>query len=403
MKRYLSNLKNTNGKQGGFVLAITMVALVALSFFVTTGVSTSSSTTKVAGNYTKSIESFNIAESGLAKARPLLEGSNFNDLLTNYAAAGIPLVAKTSFNKGSYIVYVADNDDGDGDMYSDSDNIVVLKAIGESQSGNTVEIEAHYQKPTASGEVALPSPPASGSGAAMMCGTSTDVRTQGAAKINGNDFAVPSLPCSGSGCEGTNLGPSAFAVVGEGKINTSGGGFVGGSSQYVSDTKCAEWKTLRNSLASLDPSHESVVVLSGSGTSAQLNDCSNPKVFIVNTSASTYHFSGSSELCGIVVVASDTSISTTGNATLIGTVLVMGESSDLNFIASSGTPRIFGQVIVESISVSKAKELEVKGTADINYSTEGIGYAQQAMNNALSLSGGGGDSGVLTIAWKETY
>ena len=414
MRKYVKKIKRKN--QRGYVLVLAMIGMMTLMFFLITGVSTTSTTVKVSGNYAKTVDSFNYAEVGLAKARPILEASsNFTTVLTSHNPSDSnPLIPTTGFNKGSYEVFIYDNDDGDGNAYADADNIVVVKSIGTNEVGGTVTIEAHLQRPMASPPT-FPSQPSGGGGAAMLCGTASTVKTTGAvATISGHDYGLPTLPCSGASCAGTDLTsidsttyPGAYAVVGEGSVTTSGSGFEStftpATQENVSDTQCDEWSTLRDQLASLDPSHPDVEVLSGSGVTAQLNDCTDPKVFIINTSSSTFTFSGTASLCGIVVVATDTALATVGDVVIIGTVLAMGESADLQFVASSGTPRIFGNVIVESTAGDTDREVEVKGNGEVNFSTAGMAFALQAMQDALSDPSGGGGSAIITMAWKETY
>lgn len=394
-------------QEGGFIIVLALIALMAMSFFVLTGASTTTSTMKVSGNYNKTIDGFNLAEAGLAKARPMLEAATFDALLSSHYNS--PLISTTSFGNGTYQVWITDNaESGDMNPFDDTDDIVVIKSIGTNPAGGTVTIEAHIQKPTVTAEQELPGNPGSGPGAAMLCGTSSNVSTAGSSYISGHDFALPIMPCSGGGCAGTDNGGTANAIVGEGPITTSGSGYISNAIPAIqqnvgASTNCNEWRTLRDELAALDPSSPNVVILNGSSTNSALNDCTNPKVFIINTAATTYSFGGSAELCGMVVVASNTSIAAVGNVMLSGILLIMGDSASLNFAATKGTARIFGQVIVQSISVDSPKELELKGTAEIKYSTEGIGYAKDAMNAALGGGGGGGGSGLITMAWKETY
>ncbi len=394
--------RNNHKNQRAYVLVLAMIGLMTLMFFLMTGLSTSSSTVKVSGNYSKTVDSFNFAEVGLAKARPIIETADFDDLLTDFSDPGLPLIAKTAFNDGFYTVYVNDNDDGDSNLYDDDDNIIVVTSIGTNAVGGTVTIEAHLQKPIATDPVDLPGAPGAGRGAAMMCGTATNVATVGSAEIIGDDYDPPAFTCSGPSCDGTPIASGGPAIVGESAITSSGSGYTGAIVPSQSDTNCDEWRTLRDSLALL-PAGDDVVTLSGTGINAPQNDCTDPKVFIINTSDPTFRFSGTASLCGVVIVASNTAIAAVGNVIIVGAVLIMGESATLNFVASSGTPRIFGQVIVQSTSVDTAKELEVKGTADIKLSTTGLGYATDAINAALSPPGGGGGSALMTIAWKETY
>lgn len=394
--------------QGGYVMILALLGLLILMIFLLTGITTTTTSIKVSGNYGSTIEAFSAAESGIAKGKSIMKSMDFDDALADYTQLGLPLIAPTALGNATYTVTVEDNDDGDGDPYADADNIIIVTSVGEIPGSGRTEIEAYVQKPTTS-VTTLPPPSASDHSPVIACGISADIQTKGSSTIDGSDFSLPSLPCSGIACTGINLGlgGGGYAVQAEGALTTSGGGFLSllGLSVLANvgvDLRCLEWRTLRDQLASLDPSNPDVVVLNGSGTSAVLNSCADPKIFIIDTASSTYKFSGSAELCGVVVVASNTLIEATGNTVIAGLVLSMGPAANLGFVAASGTPRLFGKVVIESNVIDKALELQVKGTADIKFSTEGLAYAQEAINDALGTSGGG-SSPVITMAWQEVY
>src|SRR3989304_4187975 len=84
----------------GYVIVLALIALMAMSFFLMTGAITTSNTIKVSGNYVRTVDTFNIAEIGLARARPLIEDRSFDDLLSDYAYT--PLVPTTPFHGGTY-------------------------------------------------------------------------------------------------------------------------------------------------------------------------------------------------------------------------------------------------------------------------------------------------------------
>jgi hypothetical protein len=411
------HLKKTT--QSGFVIGLAMIAVLTMSFFLITASMTTRASVKVSGNYTKSIGTFNIAEAGLARARPLIEGGNFTALLNTYN--GINMIDPTPFNDGTYEVTMKDNDDGDSDPLADADNIIILSSIGKNSVGGKVEIDTHIQQVVG---ITFPPNPPGGPTAGLLCGADSDAKTQGSGSISGCDWALPPAtpwPCTGSGCNGSVVGDTTsspdscdpgdspltggYAIAAENDLDTSGGGFESGTTPVTTDglgssANCSEWKDTSDQLASLSASAPGVIHLSGSSVSSYApNDCTNPMVFIINTTEPTFSISGDSAMCGVFVVASDTSISLSGTTTLIGIVFVMGNNTSIDFVSSGGTANIFGQVITNDIVADSGQEVQASGNTGIKYSAEAVTYAEQALSNA----GVGGGGALLTVAWEEKY
>src|SRR5690349_18891317 len=126
-------------RQEGFVIVIAMIALMAMTFFLLTGAMTSASTVKVSGNYVKTVDTFNIAEAGIAKARTLLEQKSFNTILSSYA--NTYLISPAPFNGGTYEVTVSDDaNDTDGNPLTDNNSIIKVVSIGRTPQGGKVTI-----------------------------------------------------------------------------------------------------------------------------------------------------------------------------------------------------------------------------------------------------------------------
>ncbi|MEZ4705472.1 MAG: hypothetical protein R3A11_09845 [Bdellovibrionota bacterium] len=145
----------------GYVMVLAMLGLLILMIFLLTGVTTTTTSIKVSGNYGSTIEAFSAAESGIAKGKSIMKTMNFDDALTNYTQAGLDLVPSTALGNASYFVRVEDNDDGDSDPYNDSDSIIIIRSVGQVQGSGRTEIEAYVQKPTSSATV-LPPPSSNG-------------------------------------------------------------------------------------------------------------------------------------------------------------------------------------------------------------------------------------------------
>ncbi|MCB1197274.1 MAG: hypothetical protein KDK51_02805 [Deltaproteobacteria bacterium] len=416
LKQYTYLYKQKKGDRG-FVIAVVMFGILMLTFVGMISISSTTVSVKSSGDYTKTIGLFNIAEVGLAKARPIAENSiDFDTLLATYD--GTPIVSTTTFNDGTYTVEVTDNDDGDGDLTNDSDNIIILTSTAVNSNSGSLAIEVHLQK--ISDPIEFPDDPISGPSAAMLCGSEeADVRVWGAAKISGQDMEIPDLStCSGSGCTGTPVFPlsGGHALAYESTIDlniqsslniegvVAGLGVSGVAALNVNlgaAANCSEWETLNNQIASLSCSASGVECFTGNTTTitnSDGNDCNNPKIYVINTTKPLMTIQSNTRICGIVLVASDTSLELAGNSTIVGTVFVMGSSTELT-LDTTGTSDIFGKVIVNSIGTDSDNEIDIDGNASIYYSTEGMQMASQALSNA----GAGGDASIITIAWREIY
>ncbi|MEZ4820676.1 MAG: hypothetical protein R3A45_12645 [Bdellovibrionota bacterium] len=414
--QYLYMRKVQKSKRG-FAIALVLIGLLSLSFVIVTSMVSTSTSVKSSGDYINTIGLFNIAEVGLAKARPIVEAAvDFDTLLTTYN--GTPIVDTTSFNDGTYTVEVTDNDDGDGDLTNDSDNIIILTSSAEGNGGGSMGIEEYLQK--IGDPIVFPDDPVDGPTAAMLCGSEeTDVRVWGSAQISGIDVEIPDLAtCSGSGCSGTPVSPTTggAALASESTIDATLAdpsmleGYDGGSTtsglaatnqSLGSGANCSDWETLNNQIASLSCSATGVECFTGNTSTisnSDGNDCSNPKVYIINTTKPLVTIQSNTRICGIVLVASDTSLEISGNSTIVGSVFVMGSKTELT-LSTTGTSNIFGQVIVSNVGTDTDDELDVDGSAAINFSTEGMQMASMALSNA----GAGGDAAIITVAWREIY
>jgi hypothetical protein len=276
---------------------------------------------------------------------------------------------------------------------------------------------------------APPNPSSCGGGpggcnsAGVMCGTTADV--QGAALVDGDDHAIAG--CSGcsdppttaqlasaSGCTGAGCNVSAttsgnFNLIAQGGLtcwkNASKTEPCTGNSPNVGLTasNCTEWQTFYNQWASVSASAPGVVLLNGSSYEGPDVPCSTPKVFLINTAEPVYSISGNHYLCGTFIVASNTSLSMSGTISLVGLFLMMGEYSNVTFTGGSGTINMTGKLVFKSTVADGGKELVFNGNANLVFSSAGVGYGMQAINNANAGGGSTGSGSLLTAAWEETY
>jgi Tfp pilus assembly protein PilX len=400
-------MKQAKGNDRGFIIVIAMIALMAMSFFLLTGAMTSSSAVKISGNYVKTVDTFNIAEAGIAKARPFLENTDFDVVLTNYAST--PLIPETPFNGGTYTVTVTDDaNDGDSVTTNDLNGIIKVVSVGKTAQGGKVTISTHVQLIGGSNPIDFPPSP-SGCGqtscesASVMCGPS-DVTIVGTATVDGGNYDYPSFTDPGSATATlSTTDPQAgnYDIIGSSTLSLSG---TATTSQNVTESGCTGWQTFYNQWASVTPDGVNIIGLTGTQYLGSGNSCDDPKIYIINTDSATYKFAGDRYLCGTFIVASSTTIEMQGNVTLVGAMIMMGDNSALNFqTGGGGTPELIGKIVFKSILDDPNKEMNVKGTAKILYSASAMNAALQAINEAGSGGGATGDGTLFTAAWEETY
>ncbi|KPJ66229.1 MAG: hypothetical protein AMJ45_04150 [Syntrophobacter sp. DG_60] len=190
-----SILKNNNGA----ALIITMLIMIVLTVLGIAALMTSSIETKISRNQKSSIQAFYAAEAGIEHAKVTLKGSNngFDDELLgsdgdpNTADDGIlSFGSLVSFGNGTYGVKIIDNHDGDGDLFDDTDNKVVVTSTGTIH-GAVKNIAVVVNK------IVIPINP---DGALGIYGTGPEVDMEDSPTIDGSDHNVPAdFDCSGSG------------------------------------------------------------------------------------------------------------------------------------------------------------------------------------------------------------
>ncbi|MFQ5962632.1 MAG: PilX N-terminal domain-containing pilus assembly protein, partial [Candidatus Methylomirabilales bacterium] len=136
IKKVRALLRNSGGERG-VVLVTALLVMIVLLPLGAIFLSTSLSETQVASNETVAAKTFNIAEAGLELAKRTLrmsQATSLNVFLTGVAPGPYPFGdtpgAGNSLDGGNYIVRIYDNDDGDANLLSDSDNIVFIESTG---------------------------------------------------------------------------------------------------------------------------------------------------------------------------------------------------------------------------------------------------------------------------------
>ncbi|MFN3532312.1 MAG: pilus assembly PilX N-terminal domain-containing protein [Candidatus Brocadia sp.] len=379
----------------GIILIVVLALIAILSLVGTTAVITTTTDIKISSNYKTGVQAFYAAEAGVERAKNVLKASTngFNDeLLGNDGIQEtsddgiLSFGGSSSFGNGSYAVRITDNDDGDGDLFYDSDNIVVITGTGAIKNASHT-IEVMFKKIQIPIDV---------DGALSIYGNDPEIEINGnACKIHGDDYNVPvDFDCTGSGCDGSPSGGTATAGIyfsstpDPGDIsdvkttgphqNTFGspptkvaGGIY--SSQY--------WQNKANELIPLADVTLSGGTISGNQT---LGTRSNPQITVVTGNV---HFTGSVDGAGILIVQDEVEFG--GNLHFEGIIIVLSDENNGEVeldLGSGGTPRLFGAVVLAG---NEESEVELRGNVRILYSNEALTNA----NNINSLS--------KVVSWKE--
>ncbi|MFQ5658778.1 MAG: hypothetical protein ACE5G5_14640, partial [Candidatus Methylomirabilales bacterium] len=143
----------------------------------------------IASNEVSTAKAFNTAEAGLELAKRDLKmstASSLNGFLTGTTPGPYPFGdtpgAGNSFDGGNYVVQIYDNDDGDGNLNTDTDDLVFVESTG-SYRGAQRRIVALVQIPL------VPTP--EGSVETIAPAGESELELEKGAVIDGNDWNPP--------------------------------------------------------------------------------------------------------------------------------------------------------------------------------------------------------------------
>ncbi|MBI3986899.1 MAG: hypothetical protein HY343_08275 [Lentisphaerae bacterium] len=373
------------GSRNGTIL-IVVLALAAVAAMIAVGLYSYTGTTiKSSAKSAQSEQSFYIAEAGIERAKAALMTSQngLNDELLG--ADGVPNTADDGIlsfgstvnlgsgsHTGTFRVKIADDNDGDSNLYADLNNTVIVTSTG-LYSGIARVIEV-----TVSNQSAKIVPP-NVDGAFAVYGTNATVELGGDALIDGDDHDLPAaFNCSGAGCVGaentndataglhfntnanlttTSAGPHHPVLDGDPPVETNAGIYT-----------ATDWISFgQNCIADAD------IIYSGGVFAGNVSIGSRADPQIVYVVAPT-HFSGNVDGAGILVASAD--LTFTGTFHWEGIVLFLGDNAvdaDLEF-RESGSTYLYGAVIV----VGANGDIDVGGSALVTYSSD-------ALNNLANL------------------
>jgi hypothetical protein len=132
-------------RREGIALITAVLIMMILMALGTVFIAVMNTDLKIAVNQRKSLQAFYITETGIQRALLTLAGdiNNWNKVLRGEDEIGGTgddgiLFSNEPFGEGTYTVRVVDDDDGDGDCYTDTNDVVVVTARGNFQGANRV-------------------------------------------------------------------------------------------------------------------------------------------------------------------------------------------------------------------------------------------------------------------------
>ncbi len=148
----------------GSVLVVVLLLLLVVSIMVPLMVMQTTNEISQTSANEQGKEAFYIAEAGLEHTKSIVRERDFNDALAGEDGDKVLVVdngqfpsegtienyegsnyTKVNFNSGKYYTRVTDNRD-DGDIWADSDNVILIDAIGVSSEGMSEHLEAKVRK-----------------------------------------------------------------------------------------------------------------------------------------------------------------------------------------------------------------------------------------------------------------
>jgi hypothetical protein len=300
-------------------------------------------------------KTFYIADAGIERAKAELRTTTrtLNQILMSNTLIS-SFASPVSFGSGTYRIRVTDNDDGDTNLFADTDETVIIRSTGTYENVSRVieacvRITQHDITPSTDG-------------ALSVYGTNTSVAISGNGLVDGRDYAVPvDFECEGSGCAGsltTNPAvPGIFSITNtdiSGTNKVTGGIITNGTSQFATNY----WVEKADELLP-----QSTITLAGGiyNSDMTLGTREHPEITVITGDSK---INGSVDGAGILIVLANVNVDLGGNFHYEGIVMLLGE---LN-CTELGTARIFGSVL----SIGDGVSVQIKGTAEVKYSSAAL-------------------------------
>lgn len=411
----LTTCSNTTGA----VLIAALLLTVALAALGLAMITTTTLESLSGGNHRGAIEALYIAEAGAERAIAVLRTGVANgwdnelrgpDNVANTSDDGIlTFGVSAAFNGGNYRVRVTDNDDGDGNLFTDADRTVLITSTGISPRGSTAIIEVKVRRNT------LFDPPA----AVTIVGEAETSFTGAAFDIDGSDYRLSDTTTpTGThpakyGIAVADVGPPGFqadnaaakttvlnSLAATQKSHVQGKDYVAspvtpsvGTDTATTDTVVSDFVALVKQVADNVIANPGVVAGSTSGTdntvtigsqTYALGSNTTPKITYIDATmagSAAADFRGTINGSGILVIDGNDLIFR-GNLNWNGLVIVNGPDVGFGLMGGGASKNINGALVVNERDTDRTfNEFLVNGNGKVHYSKEALDLAQTALNN----------------------
>lgn len=377
-RRHIARQRRTGrAREKGMAFVLALFTLGTLLVAATTALLVGSADIRATRNYRQAAQAHFVAEAGIAHVMQVVNGAgvvNFkNDVVDNWGTVfgagtkNFGPVAGYSYHVDAF--QNAANPAGAGTLRATSDgpegvHNVVVASIVRSNIPNT-----------APGAVYLAQ------------NAQTDAHFTGNAfQIDGNDKNVDGTPGPNPAVPGIstrNNGNTQEAIQSLGAIqldNVTGLGYLAGP-PIVPSIMTSGWAP---SVAQLNQIATDLLALPGVVTNAGGNINGNATFGVCNsgttapqithfTSGTTIKANGNSSGCGIMIVDGDLTVQ--GTLTFKGLVIVRGKTNVQGDTTVTGNATIYGSLWTNDV------DLDVGGSAIVQYSSQGLALANQVTNN----------------------
>ncbi|MBI4383949.1 MAG: hypothetical protein HY579_07940 [Nitrospinae bacterium] len=384
------------GNDRGTALVMSLLFLVLLVVLAPVAMRMTASDVDRAQDFKDLKTAFYIAEAGLEHAKSLVKASNYDDLLagpdgsvatatdnglftitgSTTATIGSGKYTAASFNGGTYNIRFYDNNDGDGSLYNDKDDLANIEAVGLTAQGKRKTLRALVRKKNINAD----SFPA----AVTMVGPSAQISAQGSGfEVDGTGHTTTGAAdpdCASQHGIATEASAANTTEDLDGNAENKIDG-VGGNHDIANGQTTYTYAKALDFYNDVKPLATDLGVTSLSGGQT-LGTVANPQISYVSGNLS---ITGSVSGVGVLIVDGDLDI--TGNLNFQGVILIGVCSTCTGVLAGTGSAEIYGAMVVGNQLDASAM---FTGSADIFYSCE-------ALNNAA----GSLKSTFATVSWNE--
>ncbi|MFQ5989891.1 MAG: PilX N-terminal domain-containing pilus assembly protein [Candidatus Methylomirabilales bacterium] len=375
---------NSGGERGVVLVTALLVMLILLPLGAAF-LAVSLTETTVASNEVSAAKGFNIAEAGLEHAKRTLKmssASSLNVFLSGttpgpYPFGGTP-GAGNSLGSGNYIVRIYDNDDGDANPLTDSDNIVFIESTG-LYGGSQRRIVARVQVPL------LPRPDGA---VEAQAADEIEVELEKGAVIDGRDWDPPADPstcvdinsCGSLAAPGNIAGVSTNSVATEIDVRPPSQIFGTPPTKVNSGLSNAPWDRLIDQvIPQADRTMTTPEFLSGTHT---WGTPSAPEITVISGTRVEIELGATVNGAGLLIIDNLAELELDhGIFNWQGLIILRGGSKhDIEFETDDdATARIFGGLVVMTDTPNSEVELEVENNKSF------VKYSETALDMVRAM------------------